>query len=51
MNSGKPAETEDALELLNDSDKEAIQRWFSDLSKASVAKQLAVGGATGWYEL
>ena len=26
-----------------------VRRFFADLSKESVAKQIAVGGVTGWY--
>jgi len=31
------------------SNSAAARRFFSDLSKESVAKQIAIGGAAGWY--
>ena len=27
----------------------AMRRFFADLSKESVAKQITIGGVTGWY--
>lgn len=36
-------------EILDDETKALIQRLFGDLSKGSVAKQLAVGCLTGWF--
>jgi len=31
------------------SNSAAVRRFFADLSKESVAKQIAIGGASGWY--
>jgi len=31
-----------------DSNSAAVRRFFADLSKESVAKQVTIGGVTGW---
>lgn len=42
------AEVEEIVENLVDSGRHWLQRWTSDVSKSSVAKQLGVGAVGGW---
>ena len=47
--SGRNKADEDAeFELLDLTDRGWLKKMFGDLTKASVAKQIAVGGASGW---
>ena len=41
---------EDEFEILDisDANKNWLQKTFKDISKQSVAKQIAIGGAGGW---
>ncbi len=43
----KPKDGEE-FELLDYVDRGWLEKMFGDLTKASVAKQIAVGGASGW---
>ena len=46
---GRHKAEEDAdFELLDLTDRGWLKKMFGDLTKASVAKQIAVGGASGW---
>ena len=45
----KKADDDADFELLDLTDRGWLKKMFGDLTKASVAKQIAVGGASGWW--
>ena len=41
-------ENEDEIEMIDLAEHGWLKKYFGDITKASVAKQIAVGGGTGW---
>ena len=41
---------DDEFEVLDATQRNWLNKTFGDISKASVGKQLAVGGVSGWWE-